>query len=95
MSSQRTKSSDNELAARVLPLDQRTISFSRNGVKDKISAINKLWADLEYEWIPYRPPPQAQDLSVDGALETWCERSHLILEDLEYLLSLPYHKVIT
>ena len=89
-----TKSVENGLSTRILPLDQRKISFSRNGVKDDISAINKLWAELTYEWIPYRPPPHPQDLSVAGASETWCERSQMIIEDLDHLLRLPYHKVI-
>lgn len=95
MNSLGTKRADNEMPACMLPLDQRQISFSRNGVKDEISAINKLWADLQYEWIPYRPPPQPQDLSVAGASETWSERSKMIIEDLDHLLRLPYHKVIT
>ena len=94
MNSHGTKSEDNELPSRMLPLEQRKISFSQNGVNNEISAINKLWADLSYEWIPFRPPPQLQDLSIAGASETWCERSTMIIEDLDYLLRLPYHKVI-
>ena len=79
--------SENELSPRSLPLDQRTYPFSRNGVKDQVSALNKLWADLNHEWIPYRPPPHSQELSVTGAAKTWCERSLFILDDLDFLLS--------
>ena len=77
----------------MLPLDQRLIPFNRNGVKENISGLNKLWGDLKYEWIPYRVPPKIEDLSVAGASETWCERSCMIINDLDFLLSLPHHKV--
>ena len=94
MNLQYTGSLENESPTRMLPLDQRKILFSRNGVNDQISALSKLWADLKYEWIPYRQPPQSEDLSIAGAVETWCERSYMVLDDLNYLLSLEHHKVI-
>ena len=94
MNSPQVELSENELSPQSLPLDQRTYPFSRNGVKDQVSALNKLWADLNHEWIPYRPPPHSQELSVTGAAKTWCERSLFILDDLDFLLSLPHHKVI-
>ena len=76
-----------------LPLDQRTVPHSTNGVTDRIPAIHKLWANLNYEWVPYRPPPKGNHLSIAGASETWCERASMILVDLDYLLDLPHHKV--
>ena len=92
MNSPYAESLDNELPSRSLPLDQRTYPFSRNGVRDQVSALNKLWADLNHEWIPYRPPLHSQELSVPGAAEAWCERSLFILDDLDFLLSLPHHQ---
>ena len=76
-----------------LPLDQRTVPHSTNGVTDRIPALHKLWANLHYEWVPYRPPPKGHHLSIAGASETWCERASMILDDLDYLLDLPHHKV--
>ena len=76
-----------------LSLDQRTVPYSNNGVTNRISALHKLWANSNYEWVPYRPPPKYHNLSIAGASETWCERSSMILDDLEYLLDLPHHKV--
>ena len=91
MSHQNVPNSD--FTTEMLPLDQRFIPYNRNGVKDNVSGLNKLWADLKYEWIPYRVPPKIEDLSVAGASETWCERSCMIINDLDFLLSLPHHKV--
>lgn len=92
MSHQRARNVDNNQASEMHPLDQRLISYNRNGVNEKISGLNKLWADLKYEWIPYRVPPRVEDLNVAGAAETWCERSCMIVSDLEFLLGLPHHK---
>ena len=91
MSHQNVPNSD--FTTEMLPLDQRLIPFNRNGVKENISGLNKLWGDLKYEWIPYRVPPKIEDLSVSGASETWCERSHMIIDELYALLELPHHKV--
>ena len=86
--------SGGELSPGALPLDRRTYAFDRNGIKDQIPALHKLWADLSREWIPYRPPPYTEEeLSIPGATETWCERSLFVIDDLDHLLSLPHHKV--
>lgn len=93
MSYQNVQNPDHHITTEMLPLDQRFIPYNRNGVQEKISGLNKLWADLKYEWIPYRVPPQIEDLNVAGASETWCERSCMIINDLDFLLNLPHHKV--
>ena len=91
MSRQNEQNIDSDMT--MPPLDQRLISYNRNGVDEKISGLNKLWADLKYEWIPYRVPPRIEDLDIAGASETWCERSCMIVNDLDFLLNLPHHKV--
>ena len=83
-----------EMSPDALPLDRRTYAFNRNGIKDQIPALHKLWANLSREWVPYRPPPYTEEeLSIPGATETWCERSLFVIDDLDHLLSLPHHKV--
>ena len=88
------ETSRGELAPEALPLDQRTYAFNRNGIRDKIPALHKLWANLSRGWVPYRPPPYTEEeLSIPGAIETWCERSLFVIDDLDHLLGLPHHKV--
>lgn len=84
--------SDSISTAQTLPLDKRLISYQNNGISKKITGIHKLWANLTYEWIPYRFPPKIEELDIVGASETWCEISTVVLDDLEFLLRLPHHK---
>ena len=83
----------NDFTSKTTPLDQRLIPCNRNGVKENVSGLNKLWAELKYEWIPYTQPPTIEDLNVVGAAETWCEGANMIINDLHFLLKLPHHKV--
>ena len=82
-----------DFTSKNIPLDQRLIPYNRSGVKDNISGLNKVWAELKYEWIPYIKPPKIEDLNVVGASETWCEGANMVTNDLNFLLKLPHHKV--
>ena len=83
----------NDFTSKTTPLDQRLIPCNRNGVKENISGLNKLWAELKYEWIPYIKPPKIEDLNVVGASETWCEGANMVTNDLNFLLKLPHHRL--
>ena len=76
-----------------VPLDKQLIPYDRNCVKEQIPALHKLWVDV-HDWVPYRAPPFSEyELEIPGARETWCERAQLVLDDLDYILRLPHHKV--
>ena len=72
------------------PLERRQISSSLNGIERWLPALHQMWT-VSHDWMPFVPPP-CRHVAATGAEEAWLERTEIVLEDLDMILELPYHK---
>jgi len=62
---------------------------SADGREKRLSALDASRME-KVEFVEFRPPPV--DGSDQGAIDAWIERANYIIEDLRWLLRLPYDR---
>jgi len=60
-----------------------------DGREKRLSALDASRME-NVEFVEFRPPPV--DCSDRGAMDAWMERANYIIEDLRWLLRLPYDR---
>merc|ERR1719309_782110 len=79
------------MATALIPLEQRTIPITKNGVQKDAPALHKMWRTTR-SWTRYTAPPSATALQVPGAKDAWIYEAKKVDGDLTWLLRLPAHK---
>lgn len=78
-------------ASENVPLEERKVRINVNGIGRFIPALHAEWI-FPREWVSYAPPPCSEDVeNVQGAKDTWIQRTELVIDDLMSLLRAPYH----
>ena len=62
-----------------------------DGREESLSALDVSRVE-KIELVEYRPPPV--DCSDQGAVDAWLERASYIIEDLRWVLKLPYDRYL-
>jgi len=71
-------------------LHERYIAVTRgDGREEHLSALDASRME-KVDFVEFRPPPA--NSSDQGAVDAWVERANYILEDLRWLLKLPYDR---
>lgn len=75
------------------PVEDLKIKKTKNGLTDLIPALNACWCEPRLFTL-YIPPPEPDESGAFplGAKEDWLERIGFLVEDMEWLLQLPYFK---
>jgi activating signal cointegrator complex subunit 2 len=79
--------------ATALPLELRQIDCASpaNGVRQKLPALHKAWADCTRNWVAFRPAKAGEDTEDEDKIRKWCQRTRLVADDLDFLLGLEHH----
>lgn len=76
-----------------VPLEELQLNIKNDGVIVVINALNTKWADERY-FLRYKVPEIYEDdgSEIMGARECWIEVTSYIIEDLNWLLDLPFYR---
>lgn len=76
-----------------VPLEELRLNIKNDGVIVAINALNAKWADERY-FLHYKVPEIYNDdgSEIVGAREYWIEVTSYIIEDLNWLLDLPFYR---
>ncbi|XP_017890260.1 activating signal cointegrator 1 complex subunit 2 isoform X2 [Ceratina calcarata] len=76
-----------------LPLEDLKLSVRTDGVTESIDALSKYWAS-DYIFLHYETPQLYDEdgNEIMGAKEHWMEVVNNMIEDMKWLLCLPYYK---
>jgi len=71
-------------------LHERYVTVTTDdGREERLSALDASRVE-KVDFLEFRPPPA--DVSDQGAVDAWLERANFIIEDLRWLLKLPYDR---
>ena len=77
------------MATGVLPLEKRVIPVSgRNGLHKEAPAVHKVWMEPR-TWTRYESPPEAAEINLAGAVDSWLSSAVLVSGQLSWLLRQP------
>ncbi|XP_050591798.1 activating signal cointegrator 1 complex subunit 2 [Bombus affinis] len=76
-----------------LPLENLKLTIKTNGIVQKVDALSKIWASDHY-FLHYEPPNIYNDdgSEIVGAKLRWIEIVNYMINDLKWLLSLPFYR---
>ena len=75
--------------AAILPLEKRVIPLNnKNGLLKEAPAVHKVWVEAR-SWTRYETPPDAGEIHLAGALDTWLATARSISSQLSWVLRLP------
>ena len=75
--------------AAILPLEKRVIPVNnKNGLLKDAPAVHKVWVEAR-TWTRYETPPDAGEINLPGAVDSWLGTSRAISSQLSWLLRLP------
>lgn len=76
-----------------LPLENLKLKVKTNGVVETIDALSKKWKNNHY-FLHYEAPNIYNDdgIEIQGAKERWVEIVNYMINDLKWLLSLPFYR---
>ncbi|KAK9307142.1 hypothetical protein QLX08_002463 [Tetragonisca angustula] len=75
------------------PLENLKLEIKTNGVVKNVDALNEIWAS-DYYFLHYETPNIYNDdgLEIPGAKQQWIEIVNYIINDLKWLLGLPFYR---
>ncbi|XP_076680827.1 activating signal cointegrator 1 complex subunit 2 isoform X2 [Andrena cerasifolii] len=78
---------------KLLPLEDLKLKTSTGGVVEHVDALSKRWVDERY-FLHYEAPVLYDDKGAEiaGAKEHWMEIVRYMIDDLRWLLSLPFYR---
>lgn len=76
-----------------VPLEELQLNIKNDGVIVVINALNEKWADKRY-FLRYEEPEiyNEDGSEIEGAKDYWLEIVNYIIEDLNWLLNLPFYQ---
>ncbi|CAL7945548.1 unnamed protein product [Xylocopa violacea] len=77
----------------LVPLENLKLTIKTDGVVVNVDALSKRWASDRY-FLHYEAPAlyNADGIEIVGAKDHWMEIVHYMIDDLKWLLSLPFYK---
>nr|XP_034180184.1 activating signal cointegrator 1 complex subunit 2 [Osmia lignaria] len=77
----------------LLPLEELKLKIKTEGIVEYVNALNKKWASDRY-FLHYEAPAIYDDdgSEISGAKEHWMNIVNYIINDLKWLLSLPFYR---
>ena len=73
----------------ILPLEKRVIPVNnKNGHLKDAPAVHKVWVEAR-TWTRYETPPDAGEINLPGAVDSWLVTTRAISSQLSWLLRLP------